>query len=297
MARNSVPLRPAGGVVGVARTARNAGFDRIIGFDMGGTSTDVSHGHGPFERTFDNLVAGVRLRAPMMAIHTVAAGGGSILHFDGARYRVGPDSAGAHPGPACYRQGGPLTVTDANVVLGKIQPEFFPHVFGPAGDAPLDAVAVREKLSSLAAEIRAATGESLPPEEIAEGYVRVAVDNMANAIKKISIERGHDVTSYTLCCFGGAAGQHACLVADALAIPRVFIHPYAGVLSAYGMGRHISAIRRAGDRGEEEAARCRRRERSAETRKTMRATRCRKGMPRKHHLTRQPPALRRHDTA
>ena len=242
--KDSVLSGPAGGVVGVARTALAAGFDRIIGFDMGGTSTDVSHCHGPFERTFDNVVAGVRLRAPMMAIHTVAAGGGSILHFDGARYRVGPDSAGAVPGPACYRQGGPLTVTDANVLLGKIQPDFFPRVFGPGGDASLNAAVVREKFTALAAEIHAATGELRPPEAIAEGYVKIAVDNMANAIKKISIERGHDVTAYTLCCFGGAAGQHACLVADALAIPRVFIHPYAGVLSAYGMGlADISAIR------------------------------------------------------
>jgi 5-oxoprolinase (ATP-hydrolysing) len=242
--KDSVLSGPAGGVVGVARTAQAAGHDRIIGFDMGGTSTDVSHFNGAFERTFDNQVAGVRLRAPMMSIHTVAAGGGSILRFDGARYRVGPDSAGARPGPACYRQGGPLTVTDANLVLGKIQPEFFPWVFGPAGDAPLDAAVVREKFAALAGEIRAATGAGRSIEEIAEGYVRVAVDNMANAIKKISIERGHDVTAYTLCCFGGAAGQHACLVADALAIPRVFIHPYAGVLSAYGMGlADVSAMR------------------------------------------------------
>ena len=242
--KDSVLSGPAGGVVGVARTARAAGFDRIIGFDMGGTSTDVSHSHGSLERTFDNQVAGVRLRAPMMSIHTVAAGGGSILHFDGARYRVGPDSAGAHPGPACYRQGGPLTVSDANVMLGKIQPGFFPRVFGPAGDTLLDADIVRSKFAALAEQIHAATGEARSMEEIAEGYVRVAVDNMANAIKKISIERGHDVTAYTLCCFGGAAGQHACLVADALAIPCVFIHPYAGVLSAYGMGlADVSAMR------------------------------------------------------
>jgi 5-oxoprolinase (ATP-hydrolysing) len=242
--KDSILSGPAGGVVGVVRTAGAAGFDRIIGFDMGGTSTDVSHFHGHYERTFDTLVAGVRVRAPMMAIHTVAAGGGSILHFDGARYRVGPDSAGAQPGPACYRKGGPLTVTDANVILGKIQPGFFPHVFGPAADAPLDAAVVREKFTALAADIRKATGESRSPEDIAEGFVRVAVDNMANAIKKISVERGHDVTGYTLCCFGGAAGQHACLVADALAIPRVFIHPYAGVLSAYGMGlADLSAMR------------------------------------------------------
>jgi len=242
--KDSVLSGPAGGVVGAVRTALAAGFERIIGFDMGGTSTDVSHYHGRFERAFDTPVAGVRMRAPMMAIHTVAAGGGSILHFDGARYRVGPDSAGAQPGPACYRKGGPLTVTDANLMLGKIQPGFFPHVFGTGGDAPLDPAVVREKFIALAQEIRAASGEERTPDQIAEGYVRIAVDNMANAIKKISIERGHDVTGYTLCCFGGAAGQHACLVADALAIPRVFIHPYAGVLSAYGMGlADVNAIR------------------------------------------------------
>jgi 5-oxoprolinase (ATP-hydrolysing) len=242
--KDSVLSGPAGGVVGAVRTAVAAGFERIIGFDMGGTSTDVSHYHGHFERAFDTPVAGVRIRAPMMAIHTVAAGGGSILHFDGARYRVGPDSAGAQPGPACYRKGGPLTVTDANVMLGKIQPAFFPRVFGPRGDEALDEDAVRGKFTALAAEIRARTGDARSPEEIAEGYVRIAVDNMANAIKKISIERGHDVTGYTLCCFGGAAGQHACQVADALAIPRVFIHPYAGVLSAYGMGlADIGAMR------------------------------------------------------
>ncbi len=242
--KDSVLSGPAGGVVGVARTAAAAGFDRIIGFDMGGTSTDVSHYQGQFERTFDNQVAGVRLRAPMMSLNTVAAGGGSILRFDGARYRVGPDSAGAQPGPACYRKGGPLAVTDANVMLGKVQPDFFPPVFGPQGNERIDAAVVREKFATLAAEISAHTGTAQSPEEIAEGYVRVAVDNMANAIKKISVERGHDVTGYTLCCFGGAAGQHACLVADALAIPRVFIHPYAGVLSAYGMGlADISALR------------------------------------------------------
>jgi len=242
--KDSILSGPAGGVVGAARTAAAAGFDRIIGFDMGGTSTDVSHLHGQYERTFDASIAGVRVRAPMMAIHTVAAGGGSILHFDGARYRVGPASAGAQPGPACYRKNGPLTVTDANVILGKIQPDFFPHVFGPTADAPLDATVVREKFISLAAEIGMATGKARSLEEIAEGFVRIAVDNMANAIKKISIERGHDVTDYTLCCFGGAAGQHACLVADALAIPRVFIHPHAGVLSAYGMGlADLSAMR------------------------------------------------------
>ena len=242
--KDSVLSGPAGGVVGVVRTALAAGFDRIIGFDMGGTSTDVSQFSGHFERDFDTQVAGVRLRAPMMSIHTVAAGGGSILRFDAARFRVGPESAGAQPGPACYRKGGPLTVTDANVMLGRIQPDFFPRVFGSRGDEPLDATIVRHKFIQLAADLRAATGEDRTPEDIAEGFVRVAVDNMANAIKKISIERGHDVTAHTLCCFGGAAGQHACLVADALAIPRVFIHPYAGVLSAYGMGlADISALR------------------------------------------------------
>ena len=242
--KDSILSGPAGGVVGVVRTALAAGFDRIIGFDMGGTSTDVSHYHGHFERAFDTQVAGVRLRAPMMSIHTVAAGGGSILRFDGARFRAGPESAGAQPGPACYRKGGPLTVTDANVMLGKLQPDFFPHVFGPRIDEPIDAAVVRDKFIELAADIRTAGGEERTPEDIAEGFVRVAVANMANAIKKISIERGHDVTGYTLCCFGGAAGQHACMVADALAMPRVFIHPYAGVLSAYGMGlADISALR------------------------------------------------------
>jgi 5-oxoprolinase (ATP-hydrolysing) len=214
------------------RTSLAAGFERIIGFDMGGTSTDVSHYAGDFEREFETRVAGVRMRAPMMSIHTVAAGGGSILHFDGARYRVGPDSAGAAPGPAAYRRGGPLTVTDANVMLGKIQPQHFPRVFGPRGDEQLDKATVENLFESLKDKI--ADGRS--PEQIAEGFVQIAVGNMANAIKHISVQRGHDVTAYTLCCFGGAAGQHACLVADALAMKRVFIHPHAGVLSAYGMG-------------------------------------------------------------
>jgi len=242
--KDSVLSGPAGGVVGVARTTAAAGFHHIIGFDMGGTSTDVSHYAGAFERTFDTQVAGVRLRAPMMDIHTVAAGGGSILHFDGSRYRVGPDSAGANPGPACYRNGGPLTVTDANVMLGKIQAEFFPRVFGPGGDQPIDAPLVGRKFVALAAEIKKSTGDSRSPQEVAEGYVRIAVENMANAIKKISVERGHDISNYTLACFGAAAGQHACLVADALAMPRIHIHPYAGVLSAYGMGlADITAMR------------------------------------------------------
>ncbi len=242
--KDSILSGPAGGVVGAVRTSLAAGFDRVIGFDMGGTSTDVSHFNGHFERVFETLVAGVRMRAPMMSIHTVAAGGGSILHFDGTRYRVGPDSAGAQPGPACYRGNGPLTVTDANVMLGKIQPDFFPRVFGPRGHEALDTAVVRRKFSALAGEIQAATGDVRSPEAVADGYLRIAVENMANAIKKISVERGHDITTHTLCCFGGAAGQHACLVADALAIPRIFIHPHAGVLSAYGMGlADITAMR------------------------------------------------------
>ena len=234
--KDSILSGPAGGIVGAVQTSLAAGFDKIIGFDMGGTSTDVSHFAGEYERAFETLVAGVRMRAPMMSIHTVAAGGGSILFFDGARYRVGPDSAGANPGPASYRRGGPLAVTDANVMLGKIQPDFFPAVFGPAGDAPLDAGVVRERFAALAREIHRVTGDARTPEAVAEGYVDIAVANMANAIKHISVSRGHDVTEYTLCCFGGAAGQHACLVADALGMTRVFIHPLAGVLSAYGMG-------------------------------------------------------------
>ena len=230
--KDAILSGPAGGIVGAVRTSAAAGFERIIGFDMGGTSTDVSHYAGELEREFETRVAGVRMRAPMMSIHTVAAGGGSILHFDGARYRVGPDSAGANPGPASYRRGGPLTVTDANVMLGKIQPKHFPQVFGPHGNESLDEEAVRRLFSSLTQKI--ADGRS--PEQVAEGFIQIAVGNMANAIKHISVQRGHDVTRYTLCCFGGAAGQHACLVADALAMTRVFIHPLAGVLSAYGMG-------------------------------------------------------------
>ncbi len=234
--KDSILSGPAGGVVGMARTAGMAGFDKVIGFDMGGTSTDVSHFDGEFERAFETLVAGVRMRAPMMRIHTVAAGGGSILHFDGARYRVGPDSAGADPGPASYRRGGPLTVTDCNVMLGKIQPRFFPRVFGPNADQALDGETVEERFAELAGEIRAASGDHRAPEQVAEGFLMIAVENMANAIKQISVQRGYDVTEYTLNCFGGAGGQHACLVADALGMSRVFIHPLAGVLSAYGMG-------------------------------------------------------------
>jgi len=235
--KDAILSGPAGGVVGMVRTAAMGGFEKLIGFDMGGTSTDVSHYDGEYERTFDTLVAGVRMRAPMMHIHTVAAGGGSILHFDGARFRVGPDSAGADPGPACYRRGGPLAVTDCNVMLGKIQPEHFPRVFGPNADQPLDLEVVKQKFSALAGEIHQATGKPLQtPEEVAEGFLRIAVENMANAIKKISVQRGYDVTEYTLNCFGGAGGQHACLVADALGMSKVFLHPFAGVLSAYGMG-------------------------------------------------------------
>ncbi|MEA5452977.1 hydantoinase B/oxoprolinase family protein [Leptolyngbya sp. CCNP1308] len=234
--KDSILSGPAGGVVGAVQTSRQAGYDRMIGFDMGGTSTDVSHYRGEYERTFETEVAGVRLRAPMMAIHTVAAGGGSIVGFDGSRYRVGPESAGAYPGPACYRHGGPLAVTDCNVMVGKLQPEFFPHVFGPGGDLPLDATVVREQFLALAEKIRAATGDARRPEQVAAGFLTIAVEKMANAIKKISVQRGYDVSDYVLCSFGGAGGQHACLIADALGMTEVFLHPYAGVLSAYGMG-------------------------------------------------------------
>jgi 5-oxoprolinase (ATP-hydrolysing) len=234
--KDSILSGPAGGIVGMARTAKTAGFEKIIGFDMGGTSTDVSHYAGEFEREFETQVAGVRMRAPMMSIHTVAAGGGSILHFDGSRYRVGPDSAGANPGPASYRRGGKLAVTDCNVMLGKIQPKYFPAVFGPNADQTLDRDAVVQKFTEMAEEIYRVTGKRRTPEEVAEGFIEIAVGNMANAIKFISVQRGHDVTDYTLTTFGGAGGQHACLVADALGMTRVFAHPFAGVLSAYGMG-------------------------------------------------------------
>jgi 5-oxoprolinase (ATP-hydrolysing) len=234
--KDSILSGPAGGIVGMVRVSQAAGFGRVIGFDMGGTSTDVSHFAGEFERVFDTQVAGVRLRAPMMSIHTVAAGGGSILHFDGARLRVGPDSAGANPGPACYRRGGPLTVTDANVMLGKLQPAHFPAVFGPKADEPLDGAVVARRFAELAAEIGRATGRPMSPEQVAQGFVDIANANMANAIKRISVQRGYDVTGYALTVFGGAGGQHACAVADALAMPTVLAHPLAGVLSAYGMG-------------------------------------------------------------
>ncbi|WP_445679679.1 hydantoinase B/oxoprolinase family protein [Radicibacter daui] len=234
--RGAILSGPAGGVVGAVRTGEAAGFRKLIGFDMGGTSTDVSHFDGEYERAFETEVAGVRMRVPMMMIHTVAAGGGSICFFDGAKFRVGPESAGANPGPACYRRGGPLTVTDCNVMLGKLQPEFFPAVFGPEGNLPLDAEVVRRKFTELAAEVKKSLGVERTPEEIAEGFLKIAVENMANAIKHISVQRGYDVTRYALSCFGGAGGQHACLVADALGIKTVHLHPHAGVLSALGIG-------------------------------------------------------------
>lgn len=234
--KDAILSGPAGGIVGMARVSQLAGYDRVIGFDMGGTSTDVSHYAGEYERVFDAQMAGVRLRAPMLDIHTVAAGGGSILHFDGSRYRVGPDSAGAVPGPACYRGGGPLTVTDANVMLGRVQPEHFPHVFGADGDQPLDSEVVRKRFAELAGTITAQTGDERSPEQVAEGFLRIAVLNMANAVKRISVQKGHDVTEYVLTTFGGAGGQHACAVADSLGIRTVLVPPMAGVLSALGMG-------------------------------------------------------------
>jgi 5-oxoprolinase (ATP-hydrolysing) len=234
--KDAILSGPAGGIVGMVRMSALAGFDHVIGFDMGGTSTDVSRYAGEYERVFMNQVAGVRLRAPMLDIHTVAAGGGSILHFDGSRYRVGPDSAGAYPGPVCYRGGGPLTVTDANVMLGRIQPAHFPAMFGPDGDQPLDDETVRRSFTDLAANIRARTGDDRSPEQVAEGFLQVAVANMANAVKKISVQKGHDVRRYVLTTFGGAGGQHACAVADALGISTVLVPPMAGVLSALGIG-------------------------------------------------------------
>jgi 5-oxoprolinase (ATP-hydrolysing) len=237
--KDAILSGPAGGIVGMVKTAEAAGFHRLIGFDMGGTSTDVSHYAGVYERSFETEVAGVRMRAPMMDIHTVAAGGGSICQFRDGRFQVGPESAGADPGPACYRRGGPLTVTDCNVLLGKLSPEHFPAVFGPGGNETLDVAAVRARFAELGAVV-----PELSAEDMARGFLRIAVDNMANAIKKISIQRGHDVTGYTLQCFGGAGGQHACLVADALGMGQVFIHPFAGVLSAFGMGlAEIRALR------------------------------------------------------
>ena len=234
--KDAILSGPAGGIVGMVRTAQALGHDKLIGFDMGGTSTDVSHFAGEYERAFDTEVGGVRVRAPMMSIHSIAAGGGSIVRFDGARLRVGPESAGANPGPASYRRGGPLTVTDANVLLGRIQPEFFPRVFGAAADESLDGKIVADRFAELASRLESAGARSISPEEVAAGALRIAIGSMANAVKRISVMRGHDVSGYTLQCFGGAGGQHAALVADLLGMKRVFIHPLAGVLSAYGMG-------------------------------------------------------------
>lgn len=227
---------PAGGIVGAVETSGMAGFDKVVTFDMGGTSTDVAHYNGDYERSFETEIAGVHLRSPMLYIHTVAAGGGSILHFEAGRFTVGPDSAGSEPGPACYRKGGPLTITDCNLMLGKIDPQHFPHVFGHSADMSLDSDVVREKFSALAEDVSAFTGMEHSAEQVAEGFLKIAIENMANAIKKISIQRGYDTKDYVLCCFGGAGAQHACGVADALSIKKILIHPFAGVLSAYGMG-------------------------------------------------------------
>jgi 5-oxoprolinase (ATP-hydrolysing) len=246
LGKNSILSGPAGGIVGAVQTSLQAGFAKIISFDMGGTSTDVAHYAGSYERSLSTEVAGIRLSTPMMSIHTVAAGGGSLLFFDGARYRVGPESAGAFPGPACYRNGGNLAVTDCNVMLGKLQPEFFPKVFGKNGDLPLDRTVVIEKFTELAHTISQVTGQAVTPEVVAQGFLEIAVEKMAMAIKKISVQRGYDVTEYVLCCFGGAGGQHACAIADVLGMTQVFIHPYAGVLSAYGIG--LADIRTIRDR-------------------------------------------------
>ena len=234
--KDSILSGPAGGIVGAVETSLKAGFSKIVTLDMGGTSTDVAHYAGEYERQLDSEIAGARMRVPVLAIHTIAAGGGSILSFDGFSYRVGPESGGSNPGPACYRRGGSLTVTDANVMLGKIHPEYFPAVFGQDANLPLDRAIVREKFTQLAREISTTTGDNRTPEQVAAGFMAIAVNNMANAIKKISLQRGYDVSEYTLCCFGGAGGQVACLIADTLGIKTIFIHPYAGVLSAYGIG-------------------------------------------------------------
>jgi len=249
--KNSILSGPAGGIVGAVQTSLQAGFAKIISFDMGGTSTDVAHYAGSYERSLSTEVAGVRLSTPMMAIHTVAAGGGSLLFFDGARYRVGPESAGAFPGPACYRNGGDLAVTDCNVMLGKLQSEFFPKVFGKDGNLPLDRQVVIDKFTELAQIITRTTGQPVTPEAVAQGFLEIAVEKMAMAIKKISVQRGYDVTEYVLCCFGGAGGQHACAIADVLGMTQIFIHPYAGVLSAYGIG--LADVRTIRDRTVESA--------------------------------------------
>jgi len=234
--KDSILSGPAGGIVGAVKTSHRAGFTKIVTFDMGGTSTDVAHYAGEYERELDLEIAGARMRVPVLAIHTIAAGGGSILSFDGSSYRVGPESGGSDPGAACYRRGGELTVTDANVMLGKIQPQYFPAVFGQDANQTLDQEVVIKKFTQLATTIATATGDYFTPEQVASGFIAIAVENMANAIKKISLQRGYDVTSYVLCCFGGAGAQVACLVADTLGISKIFIHPYGGVLSAYGIG-------------------------------------------------------------
>ncbi len=245
--KDSILSGPAGGIVGAVQTSKRAGFELVITFDMGGTSTDVAHFKGEYERQLDSEIAGARMRVPVLAINTIAAGGGSVLCFDGSSYRVGPESAGSNPGPACYRRGGPLTVTDANVMLGKIHPQYFPSVFGIDGNLPLDKDTVIQKFTQLIQDIKATTLNDCNPEQVAAGFIAIAVENMANAIKKISLQRGYDVTQYVLCCFGGAGGQVACLIADTLGIKKIFLHPYAGVLSAYGMGlADVRAIREGG---------------------------------------------------
>ncbi|MEH2175511.1 hydantoinase/oxoprolinase family protein [Nostoc sp.] len=245
--KDSILSGPAGGIVGAVQTSKRAGFELVITFDMGGTSTDVAHFKGEYERQLDSEIAGARMRVPVLAINTIAAGGGSVLFFDGSSYRVGPKSAGSNPGPACYRRGGPLAVTDANVMLGKIHPQYFPSVFGIDGNLPLDKDIVIQKFTQLTQDIQAATLNDCTPEQVAAGFIAIAVENMANAIKKISLQRGYDVTEYVLCCFGGAGGQVACLIADTLGMKKIFLHPYAGVLSAYGMGlADVRAIREGG---------------------------------------------------
>lgn len=245
--KDSILSGPAGGIVGAVQTSKRAGFELVITFDMGGTSTDVAHFKGEYERQLDSEIAGARMRVPVLAINTIAAGGGSILFFDGSSYRVGPKSAGSNPGPACYRRGGPLAVTDANVMLGKIHPQYFPSVFGIDGNLPLDKDTVIQQFTQLAQDIQGATLNHSTPEQVAAGFIAIAVENMANAIKKISLQRGYDVSQYVLCCFGGAGGQVACLIADTLGMKKIFLHPYAGVLSAYGMGlADVRAIREGG---------------------------------------------------
>ncbi|MBW4611235.1 MAG: hydantoinase/oxoprolinase family protein [Hassallia sp. WJT32-NPBG1] len=245
--KDSILSGPAGGIVGAVQTSKRAGFESVITFDMGGTSTDVAHYKGEYERQLDSEIAGARMRVPVLAINTIAAGGGSILFFDGSSFRVGPESAGSNPGPACYRRGGALAVTDANVMLGKIHPQYFPSVFGIDGNLPLDKDIVIDKFTQLTQEIEAITKNARTPEQVAAGFIAIAVENMANAIKKISLQRGYDVTEYVLCCFGGAGAQVACLIADTLGMKKIFLHPYAGVLSAYGMGlADVRAIRERG---------------------------------------------------